>query len=166
MGVQCRLAPLLQPKNQGSQTSVNFHRTRRCVSEWNARSHRRASGCRFTVLLRKSKLFLNRSCTILVWTNVLCQLRHTGAKNVIKNYQEPTTSQEKCGSKIPKFPPYVFLNVSVVMIKICVGTWTQSYLQCAISLSTFSKPPYFCMWNFVSGKVQYLPIHREVKSRK
>ena len=62
----------------------------------------------------------------------MCQLRHTGAKNVIKNYQEPepTTSQENAvrkyrkpreksmtGIVVSKFPPYVFLNVSVVIIK-------------------------------------------------
>ena len=40
----------------------------------------------------KSKLFISRSCPILVLTTVLIRPRHVGIKNSVKNYQGPTTS--------------------------------------------------------------------------
>ena len=45
-----------------------------------------------TVPLYKSKLFISRSYQILVLTIVLYHLRHSYAKNIVKNYQGPTTS--------------------------------------------------------------------------
>jgi hypothetical protein len=45
-----------------------------------------------TAPLCKRKLFISRSYQILVLTIVLGRLRHTYAKNSVKNYQGPTTS--------------------------------------------------------------------------
>jgi hypothetical protein len=50
-----------------------------------------------TVLLSKRKLFVSRSCSILVLTTVLGRLRHTDAKNDVKKYQD---FPRKCDSKI------------------------------------------------------------------
>jgi hypothetical protein len=51
-----------------------------------------------TVSLFKSKLFINRSCLILVLATVLGMVlgrpRRADDKNIVKNYQGPTTSGE------------------------------------------------------------------------
>ena len=52
----------------------------------------RAFALRCYCTTTKSKLFLSRSCPILVLTTVLGCPRHTDAKNGFKNYQWPTTS--------------------------------------------------------------------------
>jgi hypothetical protein len=67
----------------------------------------------------KSKLFISRSCPILVLTSVLrCVARVIVTlmlKTVLKVIRD-NNFLRKCDSKIPKFPPCVcFLNVSVIM---------------------------------------------------
>jgi hypothetical protein len=47
-----------------------------------------------TVPLRKSKLFISRSCPILVLTTVLIRPRQADIKNSVKNYQGPPTFWE------------------------------------------------------------------------
>jgi hypothetical protein len=64
-----------------------------------------------TVPLCKNKLFISRSCPILVLTTVLCRPRRADDKNDVKNYQGPTTSR---GNAIP-FLSYVFLKFVVNM---------------------------------------------------
>jgi hypothetical protein len=61
-----------------------------------------------TVSLLKRKLFITRSCPIVVLTTVLGRPRRADVKNGVKNYQGPTTSLENA---IPKIFPYVFLNL-------------------------------------------------------
>jgi hypothetical protein len=53
-----------------------------------------ALGHRCTVSLCKSKLFIDRSCPILVLTTVLNRPRRADVINGVKNYQGPTTSRE------------------------------------------------------------------------
>ena len=59
-----------------------------------------------TVPLRKSKLFISRSCPILVLTTVPGRPRHTGAKNNVKGYAWPIDFL------------YTFLNV-------LMGLWSK-----------------------------------------
>ena len=47
-----------------------------------------------TVLLLNRKLFINKSCPMLVLTTVLGRPRRTDVKTDVKNYQGPTTSRE------------------------------------------------------------------------
>ena len=56
-----------------------------------------------TVPLCTSKVFISRSCPILVLATVLGRPRHTDAKNDVKNYQGPTTSQENVIRKYLNF---------------------------------------------------------------
>jgi hypothetical protein len=44
--------------------------------------------------LGKDKLFISRSCPILVLTNVMGRPRHADAKVDVKSYQGPTTFRE------------------------------------------------------------------------
>jgi hypothetical protein len=77
---------------------------------------------RATVLLYKRKLFISRSCPILVLTTVLGLPRRADVKNGVNNYQGPTTSRENAIQKYLIFPQNVFLIFSVIMTLICIGT--------------------------------------------
>jgi hypothetical protein len=62
-----------------------------------------------TVALWERKLFISGSCPILVLTTVMGRVACVTL--MLKTVYFP----RKCNSKIPKFPPYIFLNPSVIM---------------------------------------------------
>jgi hypothetical protein len=74
-----------------------------------------------TVPLWKRKLFVSRSYQILVLTIVLSRLRHTYAKNSVKNYQ---------GGAPPKIQNMFFLSLQNVnfLIEILIELPTDSNL--------------------------------------
>ena len=61
----------------------------------------------YTVLLQKIKLFIYRSCPILVSTTVIIRPCQTDAKNDVENYPI-ITPRENAVRKYQSFPPDVF----------------------------------------------------------
>jgi hypothetical protein len=60
-----------------------------------------------TVPLLKSKVFICRSCPILVLATILSRPRRADVKNSVKNYQGPTTTTS-CENVIRNFPHTFF----------------------------------------------------------
>ena len=66
------------------------------------------NGFMHTVPLCKGKVFIGRSCPILVLTTVLSRPRRADVMNGVKNYQGPTNSRENAIQKYQNFPRAFF----------------------------------------------------------
>ena len=67
-------------------------------------THTHTAGWACTVLLQKSKLFISRSCPILVLTTVLGRPRRADVKNGVKIYQGAITSRQNAIRKYLNSP--------------------------------------------------------------
>ena len=92
--------------DESGDACTKFSMLKRRTTQWPRERH--------TVPLYKSKIFIIGSCTILVWTMVLVRPRRADSKNGVENYQGPTNSHENAIRK-SKFPPYIVLNLRLIM---------------------------------------------------
>jgi hypothetical protein len=115
-----------------------------------------------TVPLYESKLFINRSCLILVLTTVLGCPRRTDVKKDVKKYQGSTTSQENTILKY-HFHHTFFWNLYLIWTKFgaALEPRVTSNARLRFSASSFS---YISQNKVPHTKVQYLPSIREAKS--
>jgi hypothetical protein len=103
-----------QPRALQAQ-SVEFRsRLGATVRAWFPAGARRHAQPPDTAPLYKSKLFIGRSCPILVLIIVLGRPRGADVKNELKNYQGPTTSRENSIRKYLNLPHMSFLNFSAI----------------------------------------------------